>query len=168
MRFPKPARWALGILLVFAALKGGCEIAEEVVEHWWIRGDPGTPTSAAQRVTHEVGRSRHAYSGDPAQKALTYLKENADRLGLKPNLDDLKVTDARANPFGDNVELQQVYKGLPVENARIQVNFDKAGFVVQLVNSYMAPINALERITHSKEQAVNQARQEFSRTTPTY
>lgn len=169
MRFPKPARWALGILLFFVALKGGCEIAEEVVEHTWGHHDQNTPTSPNQRrVTSEVGRGKRVYSGDPSQKALSYLRDNAGRLGLKQSLEDLKIIDARSNPFSTNVEMQQVFKGLAVENARLQVNFDKDGHPVQVVNSYTPPINVSDEITMSKEQAGNIARQEFSRTTPIY
>jgi Fungalysin metallopeptidase (M36)/Fungalysin/Thermolysin Propeptide Motif len=169
MRFPKPARWALGILLVFVTLKGGCEIAEEILEHWGGHHDPSVPTSPNQRkVTSEIGRGSRAYAGEPGQKALSYLRDNAGRLGLKPSLDDVKIIDARANDFSTNVEFQQAFRGLAVENARVQVNFDKDGHVVQVVNSYTPPVNVSDQITIPKEQAESLARQEFSHTTPIY
>jgi len=169
MRFPKPARWALGILLVFVALKGGCEIAEEIAQHCCRNDDHPTPTSPNQRrVTSEIGRGSRAYPGDPTQKALSYLRDNADRLGLKRSLDDVKIIDARSNDFSANVEFRQVFDGKPVENARVQINFDKDGHVVQVVNSYTPPVAVSDQITISKEQAESLARQEFSRTTPIY
>ena len=170
MRFPKPARWALGIVLVFAALKGGCEIAEEIVEHRWGHDDGNvTPTSPNQRRIHsEIGRGRRVYTGDPKEKALSYLRLNAGRLGLKPNLDDLNIVDARSNPFGDNVEVQQFFDKRPVENARLQVNFDREGHVVHVVSSYTPPVNVSDQIAIAREQVENIGRQEFSRTTPIY
>ena len=173
MRFPKPARWALGIVLVFAALKGGCEVAEEIVQHVWgpkdHHSDDGTPTSPGQgRVRSEIGRGSRVYTGDPRQKAWSYLRDNAARLGLKPNLDDLNIVDTRANPFGDNVEVQQFFGQRPVENARLQINFDKAGHVVQVVSSYTPTVNVSDQIAISRAEVETIARQEFSRTTPIY
>src|SRR5262249_52311425 len=75
------------------------------------------------------------------------------------------VTD-RASRFGSNVDLQQVFKTLPVENGRIQINFDNEGRVVQVVSSYAPVAGASEQVTIPKPQATETAIAEFLRTTP--
>ena len=175
MRFPKPARWALGVVLVIAALKGGCELGEEILEAA-LKPKPSKPEVALTtrrspdqtRVISQIGRSSRAYEGDPRQKAMSYLHDSYGSFGLKPSLDDVQIIDARRNDFSTNVELQQFFKGLPVENARLQINFDKDGHVVHVVSSYTPPVNVSELITVSREQAIVIARQEFLRTTPIY
>jgi hypothetical protein len=119
-------------------------------------------------VTSLVGRSSKAYPGEPREKVDAFLKENYQRFGLRQNIEDLQIVDARSNTFSINVELQQFFKTLPVENARVQVNFDKAGYVVQVVNSYVPPVDTSEEASVPKERAISLARQEFSRLTPIY
>lgn len=170
MRIPKPARWALGLLLVFAVLKGGCELGKEIIEHWPGGHEANVPTSPSDHalLTGRVGRGSRAYPGKPREKAIAFLKDNFRGLRLKQSLDDLDVVNERTTDFSSHVELQQVFNKLPVENARLQVNFDKDGHVLMVENTYVQPVNVSDEIAVSRERLESIVRQEFSRTTPAY
>ncbi len=119
-----------------------------------------------KRVTSAVGKGKKAYSGTPSQMASQFLNDNVDRFGLTTGLGDLRLLNEKARLFGTNVEFQQVFNGLPVENGRIKVNFDKNGHVVQVINSYTPPAGALDQTSVSKERAADIVTNEFLRTTP--
>jgi len=119
-----------------------------------------------KRVTSAVGKGKKAYGGTPSQMASQFLNDNVERLGLTTGLGDLRLLNGKARLFGTNVEFQQVFNGLAVENGRVKINFDKNGHVVQMVNSYTPPAGALDQISVSKERAADIVINEFLRTTP--
>lgn len=119
-----------------------------------------------QKITTAVGRGPKPYQGTPSEMASQFLKENQDRLRLSASLDDLRVLNEKARKFGANVEFQQIWNGLPVENGRIQINFDREGYPVQVASSYMPTANASDQTTVTKEQAEDAVLAEFVRTTP--
>lgn len=123
----------------------------------------------SERVTSLVGGRSKPFAGAPVERASQFLRENQRLLGLEQSdLSDLKVLEARENHFGTNVEFQQVFKGLPVENGRIKINFDKEGRVLHVVSSYAPTAGSSDRVDRSKEQAAETATAEFLRTTPVY
>jgi len=125
-------------------------------------------SSDRTRVTSLVGRRTKPYAGEPLEKATQFLKEHARLVGFDFSLDDFRVGTSRITKFGANLELLQVFKQLPVDNGRVQINFDKEGCVVQFVSSVTPTAGAVERVTISKERAVQIAIQEFLRTTLVY
>ena len=70
------------------------------------------------RVTSLLGKGTKPYSGAPAHKASQFLRENHLLFGLEPDLKNIKILEQRDSPFGANVEFQQIFYGLPVENGR--------------------------------------------------
>jgi M6 family metalloprotease-like protein len=119
-----------------------------------------------QRIESILGRGTQSYRGKPAEAALQFLRENARFFGLKEDLSDLNKVSEKTTLGGGNVEFQQVYNGLPIENARVQVNLNREGRIIQIVNSYMPISGAIEQAKISKEQAAEIAIAEFLRTTP--
>jgi hypothetical protein len=118
-----------------------------------------------RRVTSLVGRRTKPYTGEPLEKATQFLKEHARLVGFDFNLNDFRAGTSRTTKFGVHVELLQLFKQLPVENGRVQINFDKEGHVVQFVSSVTPTAGAVESVTISKEQAIQAATKEFLRTT---
>ena len=163
----------LVLLVVVAVIGNGCsEIAEEGIEHVAKKfrrtlDFEGTVrlSEDKKRITSAVGKGAKAYRGTPSQMASRFLNENLDLFGLTSGLADLRVVNEKARQFGANVEFQQLFNGLPVENGHIQINFDREGHVVHVVNSYTPHADALDRISVSKEQAVETVISEFLRTT---
>ena len=162
-------------LVVIAVFGNGCEdIVEEGAEHLLKRvlerqdfGEIVRLSDDKKRVISFVGKGKKAFQGIPSGMASQFLKENRDLFGLKADdLTDLRVLNENARPFGANVEFQQIWKGLPVENGRIQINFDQQGHVVQVVNSYTPTTDDLDQTSIPKEQAVETAINEFLRITP--
>jgi M6 family metalloprotease-like protein len=119
-----------------------------------------------QRIESILGRSTQVYKGKPADAARQFLREASRFFRLKEDLSDLNVTFEKATAGGGSVEFQQTYKNLPVENAHVQVNFDREGRVIQVVNSYTPKAATTEQPSISKEQALEVALNEFLRTTP--
>ena len=109
------------------------------------------------RVTGLVGNRTEPYSGKPSAMATQFLKENPELFGLNPDLKDLVLVAERTTGFGINVAFQQVLEGLPVENGRIKINFDKQGRVVQVVSSYTPITRPVKRALIEREQARNRA-----------
>ena len=140
--------------------------AREVYKNqgWTVRlSDTG------ERVTSLVGGRSTPFAGTPAERASQFLRENQLLLGLEQsNLTDLKVLEVRDSPFGANVEFQQVFKGLPVENGRIKINFDKEGRVLHVISSYTPTAGSSDRADRSRNDAAETAIAEFLRTTPIY
>lgn len=119
-----------------------------------------------QRITSVVGKGTKVYRGTPREMATQFLEENRELFGLPKGLGDLRLLNEKARSYSAHVEFQQIWKGLPVENGRIQISFDKQGHVVHVVNSYTPSANALDQTSVSKEQARETAINEFLRTTP--
>lgn len=119
-----------------------------------------------ERVTRLVGRSNHTYTGATADKASQFLRENQHLFGLENELKDLALLKARESPFGANVEFQQIFNALPVENGRIKINFDKDGRVLQVVSSYASSAGSVDQAVLSKDAATEKAIAEFLQTTP--
>ncbi|MGA9997011.1 MAG: M36 family metallopeptidase [Pyrinomonadaceae bacterium] len=121
-----------------------------------------------QRIESILGKGTQAYRGKPADAARQFLRENARLFGLKEDLSDLNVLVEKSTPGGGSVEFQQIYNNLPVENARVQVNLNKEGRVIQVSNFYTPTQDAVDQAAISKEQATENAVNEFLRTTPAY
>lgn len=122
-------------------------------------------SSDQQRVTDLVGGRTKPYAGEPSQKATKFLEENIELLGPGFKISDLSVIDTHVTTFGANVEFQQVFNKLPVENGRVKVNFDREGRVVHFISSYAPTANAEDKITVKKDKAVQTSIDEFLRTT---
>lgn len=122
-----------------------------------------TVSADGQRIESILGRGNQVYKGKPAEAARQFLRENARFFGLKEDLSDLNILVEKTTLGGGNVEFQQVYKSLPIENARVQVNLDKEGRVVQVSNSYTPTQGAIDQAGLSKEQATESALDEFLR-----
>ena len=118
-----------------------------------------------RRVTSLFGRRTKPYQGKPSEKAAQFLRENSRLFGLSPELPDLRLLAEKSSRVSANVEFQQMFRGLPVENGRIQINFDNEGHVLQVVSSYAPVAGASEQVTITKQQASETALNEFLRTT---
>lgn len=125
-------------------------------------------SSDKRRVVSLVGRRTKPYSGEPLEKATQFLKEHARLFGFDFNLDNFRLVTSRVTKFSAHIEFQQIFKQLPVDNGRVQINFDKEGRVVQFVSSVTPTASAVDRVTISKDRAIQIAIQEFLRTTLVY
>lgn len=118
-----------------------------------------------QTVTSLVGRGNVQYGGESSENATQFLRENHRLFGLT-QLDDVRLINNKVSDFGSHVEFQQILKGLPVENGRVQINFDKEGRVINVVSSIAPTAGALEQTSVTPAQATEIAIFEFLRTTP--
>ena len=125
-------------------------------------------SSDQQRVTDLVGGRTRTYAGEASQKATQFLQDNIELLGPGFKMSDLSVIDTHATAFGANVEFQQFFNKLPVQNGRVKVNIDGEGRVVHFISSYAPTANAEDKITLEKDKAVQTSIDEFLRTTPLY
>lgn len=160
--------WALGAM---ANQKPQQTNVKTELEEFFKTNDRGWAvrlSSDRTRVTSLVGRRTKPYAGEPLEKATQFFKEYARLVGFDFSLNDFRVGTSRVTKFGANLELLQVFKQLPVDNGRVQINFDKEGRVVQFVSSVTPTAGAIERVTISPERAVQIAIQEFLRTTLVY
>lgn len=164
----------LVLLVVIAVFGNGCsEIVEEGAEHLVKRVRQNDDFSGTVRLSDDkkrvislVGIGKKIYQGTPSEMASQFLKENKDLFDLTDDLKDLRLLNENARPFGANVEFQQFWKDLPVENGRIQINFDKYGHVLQVVNTYVKPTPELDQTNIPKTRAVETTINEFLRITP--
>ena len=120
------------------------------------------------RVISLVGRRTKPYEGEPLQKATQFLKEHARLVGFDFSINGFRMGTSKVTQFGAHLELQQFFKQLPVENGRVQINFDKEGRIVQFVSSITPTAGAVDRATITKDQAVQIAIEEFLLTTLVY
>lgn len=125
-------------------------------------------SSDRRRVANVVGNRTRPYAGEPRQKTLQFLSEHIQAFGLAPRFIDLRFVDVKVTDSGAHVEMQQTFRGLPVENGRIKVNFDRDGRVVQFASSYMPPVRPLQAYRLGQMQAVQIAIAEFLRRTPIF
>src|SRR5688572_13814520 len=164
----------LALVAVTALLGSGCsEIFGETIEviaKRWDDDFKGTKRwkDDKKRIISAVGRGTKAYRGSPRAMASEFLDDNSKLFGLPDDLADLRVVNEIAREFGTNVEFQQFWNGLPVENANLQINFDKDGHVVQVLNSYLPPETVLDKINVVKEKAAELVVNDFLRTTLDY
>ena len=167
----RPGRSVLTLLAVLALLGSGCgeiiELTFEQIVKRWDDGFKGAKqfSDDKQRIISVVGKGTKAYRGSPREMASEFLDENRKMFGIKDKLADLRVITEVVREFGTNVEFQQFWNGLPVENGTIQINFDKDGHVVQVENSYTPPATVLDKINVIKERAAEVVVNDFLRTT---
>lgn len=119
-----------------------------------------------QRVESILGRGTQVYPGQPAEAARQFLRDNARFFQLKEDLSDLNLTFEKTSLGGGSVEFQQIYSSLPVENAHVQVNLNREGRVLQVVNSYTPAQAITAQPVLSRGQAVDRAIEELLRITP--
>lgn len=75
---------------------------------------------------------------DPAARASQYLRDNSDRLGLRPDVGDLRLLDIRESRSGQHVRYQQTLNGLPVIGSYITVSLSKtAELEPSLISRYV-------------------------------
>ena len=80
---------------------------------------------------------------DPRVRAEQYLRDNADTLGLRPDIGDLRLLSVRESPSGQHVRYQQTLNGLPVSGSFITVSLPKAAQLEPfLVNRYVSGLQA--------------------------
>ena len=156
----------LGLILLVVVLGDGCGRTPDKRESFEDFQGIVRVSDDKKRITSLVGKGTKVYQGMPSQMASQFLNENVNRLGLPAGLGDLSLLSEKARSFGSNVEFQQTLNGLPVENGRIKVNFDKKGHVVHVVNSYTPPAGAVDQTSVGKERAAEIVINEFLRTTP--
>jgi M6 family metalloprotease-like protein len=118
-----------------------------------------------KRISSVVGMGTRSYGEKPEPAARAFLTENAQMFGLRQDLGDMRVLSQHSSSAGGHVEFQQVVNGLPVENARVQVNLSKDGRVLQVVNNYAPFESQAAAPALSKQQAIDAAIAEFLRTT---
>ena len=78
-------------------------------------------------------------SQDAEARARQYLRENAQALGLRPDLNDLKVVEVREGLSSTHVRYQQTFRGLPVFGSYTTVSLPKMSEAPPfLVSRYVA------------------------------
>ena len=183
MRFPSPpvVRGFVMLTLLFHAFAPRAMASQDQerqrtnirtqLEEFFRTNDPGWAfrlSSDRRRVISLVGRRTKPYEGEPLEKATQFLKEYARLFGFDFSLDNFRVVTSRVTKFSAHIELQQIFKQLPVDNGRVRINFDKEGRVVQFVSSYTPTAGAVDSVTLSKARAIQIAIGEFLRTTLVY
>ena len=87
-------------------------------------GDAAQP-GAAVPLTAYSQITEAGPGGDVVEVARAYLRANAGRHGLKPDLSDLKHTGTSSSLTGEHVQFQQTAGGYPVWGATVTVHVDK-------------------------------------------
>lgn len=122
---------------------------------WAADGSRVTALMIARKAPPAVA----APSKEPARGAAElFLRENASLFALSPDLADLRLVAERASPGGSHLEYQQTYQGLPVDNARVKVNLDRQGRVVQVESGYLPGFTAELEPAVSQDEAVERAK----------
>ncbi|MGD0204843.1 MAG: M36 family metallopeptidase [Dehalococcoidia bacterium] len=93
---------------------------------------------------------------DPVTIARQHLKQNAQRFGLRPELDDLRLVQVKESLGAQHVRFQQTFGGVPVFGAFTTVNISKANSRVSLVlNRHEADLApAVTEALVSRDQAI--------------
>lgn len=99
------------------------------------------------------------YSGTPEEIAKQYLTENKNLLGLKDNIEDLKVTEVKESPGGFHVGFIQNYKNIPVMRSETVVSINRQNKISMMVNGYKPNISLDILPKISSENAVSLAKQ---------
>ena len=73
-----------------------------------------------QRVVSLSGGIAEIREATAATAAAAFLRLEAGLFALQPDLDDLSLLDERESLGGRHVEWRQVFRDLPVENARVK------------------------------------------------
>jgi Zn-dependent metalloprotease len=77
---------------------------------------------------------------EPQEVARQFLLQNAKKLGLNSELNDLQLESVIRTPVGFHVRYQQMYNGMAVYAANVVVTLSKRLGVVTYVNSYQPVI----------------------------
>lgn len=99
-----------------------------------IDAESGYPI-ALYRVNYSVN------AADPESMARQYLRENAQLLGLDPQLSDLVISGYRQTPAGHHIHFAQQIAGFPVYGSDITVTINLSNQVTFVMNSYVRNID---------------------------
>ena len=93
---------------------------------------------------------------DPVAIARQHLRQNAQRFGLRPELDDLRLVQVKKSLGASHVRFQQTFGGVPVFAAFTTVNISDADSRVSLVlNRHNADLRpAVTQALVTREQAI--------------
>ena len=127
------------------------------------RSDP--TTGVTQSLFNSNGYLTSSSPGAPLKIALDFVRSNAALLGLKlTDLAGIEVTDTvYSAPIGaTHVYLRQVYHGLPVFNATLQVHINREGRISGINNSFIpgmaAPLKSLRPVISAADSVSAAAR----------
>lgn len=95
-------------------------------------------------------------SKDPVTTAKRAIAAIARRIGIAPDLSDLRFDQARPGLLGTHVTFQQIHDGLPVTGGWIRVDVSPEGKVFHILN------DLIPTTTLAKASAAQMARQEAS------
>lgn len=115
--------------------------AQSVEQQFLRRNGPGWRvrlSADGRRITSVVGLGTRSYGEQPEPAARSFLLENAQLFGLRPDLGDLEVRSQISSSISGHVEYRQMVSGLQVENARIHVNLSHDGRILDVKNGYFA------------------------------
>ncbi|MDI6767906.1 MAG: M36 family metallopeptidase [Bacteroidota bacterium] len=99
------------------------------------------------------------YSGTPEEISRQYLHENKMLLGLKDNLEDLKIMEIKESPAGHHIGLIQNYKGIPVMRSEMVISINKQNRISMVVSGYKPNISVNIIPGVKQEQALQLAKQ---------
>ena len=114
-----------------------------------------------RRVTSLIGSGTRPYQGKPAEAARQFLNEWVQLFGVRSDLSDMRLLSEKTHLGGPSVEWQQIVEGKPVDNAYVTVNFDKAGRVLMVKNTYQPVQGAPPPATLTVERATEVAIERF-------
>ena len=135
-----------------------------LVEQFLRRAGPGWKVRLSadnSRIESIVGFGTRSYGGQPETAARAFLTEYAQLFGLETGLADLRVIVQTSTAVSSHVEFQQIANGLPVDNARIRVNLNKEGRILQVTSTYAPFAVTSGEPKISPQQAIELALQEY-------
>jgi Zn-dependent metalloprotease len=85
----------------------------------------------------------------PEKIARNFLAKVAPKLGLAPDLSELKFEKVKKTILGSHVTFQQQYQGLPVSGGWVKVDIDKQGRVFN-VNNTLVPVAVSKKLQKAR------------------
>jgi hypothetical protein len=145
---PRSTRFLVTVIALLGLLASSADAETAQGKRAWSRfaADNGTGwraewTAAGDQATRLRGEAAPV-AGHPETVAATFLSANADVLGIRADLADLRVASTRESLVGHHVTYQQSYGGLPVFNGFVDVHVKRGGSVF-LVHNETATAAAL-------------------------
>jgi Zn-dependent metalloprotease len=108
---------------------------------------PSFHAKVETKTMHGTPRRVSAVTGvkaarDPVTTAKRTVEALARRMGIRPDLSELRLDEARTSLLGTHVAFQQLHDGLPVTGGWIRVDVNPAGEVFNVLND-LIPTKAL-------------------------
>jgi len=125
------------------------------------RGRPDVRATVGERGRLKALYGKLGRYGASEQGARTFLRENGKAFGLRAELDDLNARSKDATPGGERLSFQQIYKGLKVHGATMNVLFDRGGEVIVAGGDYVEDVEVETTPSVSESEAVAAARNEI-------